>query len=69
MNERNMTVYEYDCDSCHGRFEVEMTFREHEPFDRDERGKWHPTGYPELQPECPQCHSHDVVRVDIHEAD
>lgn len=68
MTRPNKSVYEYDCDSCHGRFTVEMTFRERAPFDRDEQGNLRPTGYPELQPACPQCHSHDVVRVEIHEA-
>jgi hypothetical protein len=69
MSERSSSLYEYECDGCHGRFEVLMTFREHQPFDRDEQGKWHPTGYPELQPECPHCHSHDVVQVTTRELD
>lgn len=69
MNERRTTTYEYECDGCHDRFEVVMTFREREPFDRDEQGRWRPAGYPEQQPECPTCHSHDVVRVDVREAD
>lgn len=64
MNQRSTSIAEYQCDDCHNRFEVVITFREREPFDRDEQGRWRPTGYPEQQPECPQCHCHDVVRVD-----
>jgi hypothetical protein len=46
-----------------------MIFHEREPFDRDEQGRERPAGYPEQQPECPTCHSHDIVRVDVREID
>jgi hypothetical protein len=44
-----------------------MTFREHERGGLDQDGQERTTGYPEQQPECPTCHSHEVVRVDIRE--
>lgn len=69
MNERSATIREYECDNCHDRFEVVMTFREQEPFDRDEQGRVRTAGYPEQHPECPACHSHDVVRVDLRKTD
>jgi hypothetical protein len=73
MSESNTTVHEskssYECGGCREHFEVVMTFREQEPFDRDEHGRTRPAGYPEQQPECPMCHSHDVVRVEIRAAD
>ncbi len=69
MNEPRKAIYEYECDDCRRHFQVEMDFRQRAPFDRDEQGQELPTGYPEQQPECPTCHSHDVVRVDVRQTD
>lgn len=65
MSKSNTAIYEYECNDCHHRCEVLMTFNKSEPFDRDEQGRERPAGYPEQHPECPTCHSHDVVRVNI----
>jgi len=69
MKERKVLIYAYECDSCRHHYEVEMTFREDEPADRDRQGRVQRAGYPEQQPECPTCHSQEVVRVDVREKD
>jgi hypothetical protein len=69
MSENRDLVHEYECDQCRHRYEVVMTFREQDHGDLDQEGQERPTGYPEQQPECPTCHSHEVVRVDIREKD
>lgn len=53
--------YEYACQSWEHRFEVVTTFREKPTDEPDETT----SGYPEEQPTCPVCHSHEAVRVQI----
>lgn len=53
--------YEYACQSCEHRFKVVTTFRENQANNNDEIDEQ--DGYPEEQPACPVCHTHDAVRV------
>lgn len=53
--------YEYACQSCEHRFEVVTTFRE-KPVDEPDETT---SGYPEEQPTCPVCQSHEAVQVRV----
>ncbi len=55
--------YDFACQSCAHRFHVVTTFREKhadEPVDMTKQ-----SGYPEKQPACPVCQSHDAVQVRV----
>ena len=61
MNRPVEMTYEYRCGGCSHHFEVVRTFREWTSW--PPRGAERPAGYPEEQPECPTCHSHDTAQL------